>query len=48
VLLGRDALPASSEAALATQASGWARGADGFVVVKLADRFDAFRISLEP
>jgi alpha-glucosidase len=48
VLLGSQALPALGEADLAKQASGWARTADGFVIVKLPDRFEAFRISIEP
>jgi alpha-glucosidase len=48
VLLGKETLPALSEDALAGQSSGWARSADGFVVVKLPDRFDAFRIGIEP
>lgn len=47
VLLGREALPALSEEALAKQSSGWTRTADGLVVVKLSDRFEAFRVSLE-
>jgi alpha-glucosidase len=48
VLLGQEALPALTEPQLEAQPSGWARTADGFVTVKLKDRYDGFRVSLEP
>ena len=48
VLLGRETLPALTEESIARQPSGWMRAPDGFVVVKLADRFDAFQLTLEP
>lgn len=48
VLLGGEPLPALSADNLARQARGYTRSADGFVVVELADRFDAFQLSLEP
>ena len=48
VLLGREPLPALTEARLSAEPTGWARTADGFVTVKLKDRYDSFRISLEP
>jgi alpha-glucosidase len=48
VLLGAEPLPELAESELAKQPRGFARGADGFVVVKLADRFDAFQVTLEP
>jgi alpha-glucosidase len=48
VKLGQQVLPALSPEQLATPGAGWARSADGRVVVKLKDRFDAFRLSLEP
>ena len=48
VLLDAQPLPFFPEDALGAQAVGFTRTADGFVVVKLPDRFDAFRVSLEP
>ena len=48
VLLGQEALPALTEAQLAAQPTGWARTTDGFVTVKLKDRYESFRVSLEP
>jgi hypothetical protein len=48
VLVGQGVLPALTEEQLRAQPSGWARTADGFVTVKLKDRYDAFRVSVEP
>lgn len=48
VLLGGEVLPALGEAELARQAKGYTRTADGFMVVKLRERFDAFELRLEP
>jgi alpha-glucosidase len=48
VLLGGDALPALGEAQMGAQTSGWTMSADGFLTIKLKDRYDAFRVSLEP
>jgi alpha-glucosidase len=48
VRLGKETLAALPADQLPASGSGWARTADGFVVVKLKDRFDAFRLSLEP
>jgi hypothetical protein len=48
VRLGTETLAALAADQLPASGSGWARSADGFVVVKLRDRFDGFRLSLEP
>jgi alpha-glucosidase len=38
VLVGGEALPATD----------WTRGADGFLTIRLRDRYDTFRVSVEP
>ncbi|HET7295411.1 MAG TPA: TIM-barrel domain-containing protein [Vicinamibacteria bacterium] len=48
VLLGGEALPSVTPEELQERPTGWARTPQGFVVVRLEDRFDALRVTLEP